>query len=178
MRFAFSLASLVLASSLLATASFAGPANKVTGDFIRVLDGSDPSRFRDCEISAHQEKVTGAKVRSQKGVIYCENEWNGKYWELDLNPLQTCVNVLDQYQARIAGQLVSGTAANNVYYGFLLLDNGEPSASAAEPDRFWVYNYGSDRDAGMSFCENGPGDADPTKEHTVTSGNRKIHFHE
>ena len=176
MRFVFSLASLVLASSLLATASFAGPANKVTGDFVRVLDGSDPSRFRDCEISAHQEKVTGAKVRSQKGVIYCENEWNGKYWELDLNPLHTCVKVVNQYEARIAGQLVSGTAANDKYYGFLLQDNGQGSAAA--PDRFWVYNYGSDKDAAMNFCEPGPGDEDPTKEHTVTSGNLKIHFHE
>ena len=120
-------------ASLFATSAYAnGPADKVTGDFVRVTDLS--SRVYECEFTAHE----AVGKRSRKGSMYCNRTDAGPdWWEVDLGGDNACVVVKSDSEAVIGG-LVGKAEGNNLltkFVAFKIIDGGEPGAYV---DELWV----------------------------------------
>jgi len=158
------------------TAYTGGPADKVTGEFV----------INDIVhrlISAHEANGN----QQQKGFFL---SWsNDETWfELDFDDTyNTCVNVFSEGQARIGGLVGAGNEGSpqvGRYFGFTLIDGGEPGAVV---DHGFTYRVSTDywsesaRLALLSWCETGV--IDETLNgyivwgpHLVTDGNLQVHF--
>lgn len=120
-------------ASLFATSAYAnGPADKVTGDFVRVTDAS--ARVYECEFTGHE----AVGKRSRKGSMYCNRtDVSPDWWEIDLGGDNACVVVSSDSEAVIGG-LVGKAEGNNLlgkFVAFKIIDGGEPGAYV---DQLWV----------------------------------------
>lgn len=108
------------AASLLAASAFAGGAtSKVTGEFTL-------NDVHHRLVSAHE---AGGK-HPQKGFFFSWRD-DGHWFEMNFRDTEnTCVNVFANGEARIGGLVSDGNGAQvGRYFGFLLVDGGEPGLS-------------------------------------------------
>lgn len=162
----------VIVILLFGSVTFAGgPANKVTGDFVRFSDSSGTKY--SCEFTAHEAK----NGRSQKGSMYCAREGDlNNWWEIDLSDADnSCVTVIDSEDARIGGLVKSaGTSANHLkftFIGFAVHDGGEPGAYV-DTSTHGVMNESSFD----LWCESGTFEG-KTYDYTVEEGNLQVHHY-
>jgi hypothetical protein len=160
-----------------------GPANKVTGDFVRVHNATDNYTTYECEFTAHAERTIvtpkATKIFGSKGTIICVltadiagNPVTDNFWQIELDDGFACVEVFDGGSARIGGQV--STAENvtlGVFVGIDVVDGGEPGIY----DGFTMNNFGDD-DAGYGdWCANGtPGRVDV---YDIVEGNIQVHYY-
>lgn len=160
--------------SITMTATWAkGPANKVTGDFVRVNDNS--GRTYECEFTAHELKDN----RIQKGSMYCSLIYPDQLntWEVMLHNSYGCVIVVNETTARIGGRVdnIQGTATNLLgkFVGITVYDFGEPGAYV---DEFDIHNFYDNEALYWEWCADGGalGDVSP---YTLTDGNVQVHYY-
>ena len=148
-----------------------GPANKVTGSFIR---GVYNPNFA-IELTAHESIVMkNGKTRPAKGMVTAYHLTNSeRYFAVDV----TCVNVISETDAVFAGPIVLAGQDWETWVGEYFLnwvhDGGEPGAYADE------YHTSRTPDAieAMNFCETPPiGSEDMNRHWTVFEGNIQVHY--
>lgn len=153
-----------------------GPADKVTGEY--VLNDT----FHRL-VSAHE----AIGRHPQKGFFLSWGD-GGAWYELDFNDTEnTCVNVFSDGQARFGGLVGAGSEGLpqiGRYFGFIVVDGGEPGAIA---DHGYTYRVSTDywsesaRLALLNWCDTGV--IDETRNgfivwgpHLVTEGNLQVHY--
>lgn len=163
---------LVLASTLFAFGAGAGgPTDKVTGEFTL---NNGAHRL----ISAHE----AIGKLPQKGFLLSWAD-NGTWFEMDFNDTaNTCVHVFANGNARIGGLVSAGNAPQlGRYFGFLLVDGGEPGAVV---DHGFTYRVSTDywseqaRLGLLDWCESGLLAGLPNEAiwpYVVTDGNLQVH---
>ena len=148
-----------------------GPANKVTGSFLR---GVDAPNFA-IELTAHESVVMkNGKTRPVKGMVTGYHLTNSnRYFAVDVK----CVNVISETDAVFAGPIVLAGPDWEFWVGQYFLnwvhDGGEPGAYADE------YHTSRTPDAieAMNFCETPPASHEEMNRHwTVFEGNTQIHY--
>lgn len=149
-----------------------GPANKVTGDFVRLKgDGTNPNATAyECEISAHE--VT--EKRPQKGFMYCSCG-DGNSWEIDFSNANTFVSVFEDGETALIGGMVTAAEGSQSsllgkFVGFEIHDLGEPGAY----NDWSVHAIFDTAEEFWGWSENGGGN----HHYTVTEGNLQVHYHE
>lgn len=156
----------IVASNLLALSAFAGgPADKVTGDFVRLADTS--SQEWTCEFTAHE----AIGNRGKKGSLYCAKSNASDWWEVDLASESACVHVYSDGKARLGGMAVRGypTSRIGAFYGMEVEDNGEPGAYT---DTLDIKTFTATTFA--SFCASGLGSGG-ISPYTIIEGNLQVH---
>lgn len=165
-----------------------GPADKVTGFFYNV-SASNPACSEDPpdlqvtlasavskEFSAHE--ALGKKL--QHGYVYLVRPTGA--WELiDLgNAGESCVNVYADGEARVGGLIIDGTGpAVGRYFGFEIVDQGEPAACSDMSTTVRFPRLADDPDSRENFlewCESGSLDGNTGYwPGIVVYGNVKVH---
>lgn len=164
-----------LAISLTGTIACAkGPANKITGDFVRLNDSNQLTTY-ECEISAHEAKDN----RAQKGSMYCVRADNpDNYWEIDLSAKNSCVYVGLQGTGQVGGMVTSaGTDADHLigkFVAFNIFDGGEPGY-LTDSSEHAIYNDLGDF---QTWCSTGEfGEGVKFYSYTVQEGNLQVHLY-
>lgn len=148
-----------------------GPANKVTGSFIRGV--STPNFV--VEFTAHESVVMkNGKTRPAKGMVTAYHLTNSdRYFATEV----TCVNVISETDAVFAGPVILAGPDWESWVGEYFLnwvhDDGEPGAYADEYHTSRVTDWSE----AMNFCANPPDDPEEMNRHwTVFEGNIQVHY--
>ncbi len=167
------------AATLVFTAAMAaGPADKVSGEFLHVMSPSCPPTADDIapygkEISAH-ESIDG---RMQKGYIYIYRP-NGTWNFIDLaNAANACVHVFEDGKARVGGMNIDGTGPGlGLYFGWEIEDGGEPGACADSVTGIRFPGTQEGRAYFLEWCASGDRTGNTAIwPHVVIEGNLQVH---
>lgn len=165
-----------------------GPADKVTGFFYNV-SASDPACSADPpdlevtlanavskEFSAHEARGK----RLQHGYVYLVRP-TGQWELIDLGDVEeSCVNVYADGEARVGGLIIDGTGpAVGRYFGFIVVDKGEPAACSDMSTTVRFPRLTDDPDSRENFlhwCETGNLDGNTGYwPGVLVYGNVKVH---
>jgi hypothetical protein len=158
-----------------------GPANKATGSVIRVRAGTDPATAAGWQFNftAHEKvEMRNGKTRAAKGMqtAYMVGD-SSRYWAIDVK----CVNVLDEYEAVFAGEVVMTSGLNRVnrgdYVKVWVQDYGEPGAGADM--LFTSRTSPNDVDVvadAIDFCQTPENHFDSMIPWDVAEGNIQVHY--